>query len=131
MATLNRAPDQLVVCLQSFAGAAGVVREGDRVRADHPAALAHPDKFADVNLPDAELHRLRVALGVRSYPFPPPKPSAKKVTRYRAKETFTVRVPPDATGFAGGLMRCAAGDILGEDHMLVKRFPRRFERVTE
>lgn len=64
------APDQIVVCLDSFASDAptrgGVIARGSRLRGDHPTVVAHPTMFVSEGLTDEEFNEARERLARRT-----------------------------------------------------------------
>jgi hypothetical protein len=59
-------PDELVICLDTFAGGDGRIGFGERVRADNPwVARIGEDKFVPDGTPDDEIQRRRQALNSR------------------------------------------------------------------
>lgn len=77
------APDEIVVCLESFAGYPEiVVKAGARLRADHEAVQRYPGMFAKDGLSDQEMARL---LEERR----PPREIAQHVPITREEEPLT------------------------------------------
>ncbi|MGI9019198.1 MAG: hypothetical protein ACR2G3_00615 [Solirubrobacterales bacterium] len=69
-------PEQLYVCIETFASAEHVARQGTRLRGGHPIVKKHPQFFASADASDDELHDLRMALNP---PEPEPEPISGRV----------------------------------------------------
>jgi hypothetical protein len=51
----------MATCIENHVNQYGVLKEGDRVKADHPDVVLVPSCWADDGLPTADYHTLRLA----------------------------------------------------------------------
>jgi hypothetical protein len=120
--------EQIVVCHDTFTAdglpGLGVVKRGEKLRADNPIVQAHPLRFVDASLPENEWP-------LREYAEPPADhdplieipPQIPFEERVRARWDLTV----DA-GYGYGT-HIARGQILSRNERLVRESPHAFETI--
>ena len=120
-------PGAIFVCVVSFGSVHGIIREGTRLRGDHPAVVDYEKFFAPDGSPDDEIARKRNIASAPA-PVPPPTPALSRVRKMSVAEAVVC-----VKGFpAGGLMAPVfAGKLFPKGHALVKRYPARFRPATE
>jgi hypothetical protein len=96
------------------------IRQGDRVRAKHPALLANPDLFKPVDV--GEPTHIKTE--------PVEESEQKPVRMVRAKQNLTVDgILVGGSFWTRGKTTINEGDELRADHPIVARNPKNFEQV--
>jgi hypothetical protein len=123
------ADDTLVVCHDTFTAdglpGVGVVKRGEKLRADNPIVQAHPLHFVDADLPENEWP-------LREYAEPQADPDPLITIPEQIPLEDRVRARWDLTVDAGyGVgTHIARGQILSRSERLVRENPHCFETIS-